>query len=141
MQCDHNVSLAGDEMAGFSLRIAMLKRGLNFDDIAKLCGIGRHQFLCELRLGFPSRVLRFRIERIFDLPLYFWSPLVELRMRRRFIREHGTDPRELKRPELKAICRRLGVEIAKSRRMEDQFQLLVKYYSRNPEQKKVEQYD
>lgn len=119
---------AGGETATIWLRIEMIRRGLTVVDMAKRVGVSRHQMQREITRGFPTWNLRHRVERVLDFPLTLWSRVEEIRFRKAWIREHGTDPRGLSFEELKTIGRRMGLRHPKRRRREDWFQLLVKHF-------------
>jgi len=127
------MSSAGDEVAAISLKIEMLRRGLSAEDLAEIGRISLHQMSRELNRGVKTRSLRWRIEEAFGFPLTLWSPVPEIRFRKWFIREHGADPRGLELSELKAFSRRVGAGSPKVRRREDWFQLLVRWFSKNPQ--------
>ena len=97
-----------DAVAQAFLDVTLQRLNILDAEFAARCDWTRHAFMSQRTAGFPCRPLRWRIE--FELGFVpIWSSGSEVDLRRQCVKSYGIDPRIAALPDLKELCRRLGV--------------------------------
>jgi hypothetical protein len=123
-----------DAVAQAFFEVTLQRRNISVAELAQRCGWVRHAFADQVRAGFPCQPLRWRVEFKLDF-LSIWSSGSEVALRQRCFETYGIDPRTAPLPEVKDLCRRLGVQNPFIRRQEEYVLNLLAWLAVNPSQK------
>jgi hypothetical protein len=129
-----NVNAGADALAQAFLEVTLRSRNISIGELADLCGWNLRAFVNQAGAGFPCVPLRWKVERALGF-LSIWTPGGEVDLRRRCFTDYGIDPRVAELPELKELCRRLGVQSPNIRRQEEWVSNLMAWLAvhRNPQ--------
>ena len=126
-----------DAVALAFLDVTLRSRNITIDELAARCGWNLHGFTNQRTAGFPCLPLRFRVElELGFLPV--WSSGSESDLRARCFEHYKLDPRTAALPELKELCRKLGVQPPSVRRQEEWVSSLFAWLAVNPKPKTIQ---
>jgi hypothetical protein len=123
-----------DAVAKAFLEVRLRRDNMGIDALADRCGWSRHSFMSQMTAGFPCLPLRHKIECEMGF-LAIWSSGSEIHLRQQCFNSHGIDPRVAPLPDVKELCRRLGVQTPFVRRQEEWVGNLLAWLAVNPSQK------
>jgi len=86
------------------LKFEMLRRSMNPEDLARPCSISVEDFTNQMRLGFPRRLLRWRIEKALG-HMCIWTDPITMSLRVRCFKAFGADPFTCSKKEILPILR------------------------------------
>ncbi|MCX6921864.1 MAG: hypothetical protein NT154_01400 [Verrucomicrobia bacterium] len=106
-----------DDVAQAFLEAKLGEQNMSIGDVAGLCGWSRHAFMSQLSAGFPCVPLRWKIEAVLGFRA-IWSSAAEVDIRSRCFEAFSVDPRTAALPDVKRLCRKLGVPSPNIRRQD-----------------------
>ena len=122
-----------DALAAAFLETLLQRLDIPDADLANRCGWECERAFVDQRIaGVPCVPLRWRIEQELGW-VSIWSPGAEIELRQRCFEAYGLDPRTAPLPDLKELCRRLGLQAPPIRRQEEWVSNLFARLAANPQ--------
>lgn len=120
-----------DAVALAFLDVMLHRRNITIAELAERCGWIRRAFVNQVGAGFPCKPLRWKVEFALGF-LPIWSASGEVDLRQRCFNAQGVDPRTATLPDLKDLCRKLGVPSPQTRRQGEWYSNLILWLAVHP---------